>query len=69
MLDKYGKKIREQDIVEIVFYDFWEPISGAFFQMVNGELQYLKGYIPKDYYTSEIMGTRYSEGEINGIKD
>lgn len=69
MTDKCGRKIRELDIVEIVFYSYWEPICGAFFQMVHGELKHLKGDIPKDYYTYEISCERYSEREINGIKN
>ncbi len=69
MIDKCGKKIRELDIVEVIFYSYWEPICGAFFQMVNGKLEYLKGDIPEDYYTSEISCERYSKGEIDGIKN
>lgn len=69
MLDKRGRKIRELDIVEVIFYSYWEPICGVFFQMVNGKLEHLKGDIPEDYYTTEISYMRYSEEEINGIKN
>lgn len=68
MTDKCGKKIKEGEIVEVVFYSYWEPICGAFFQMVDGELKYLKGNIPEDYYTSEISCERYLEEEVNGVK-
>lgn len=69
MTDKLGKEIKEKEIVEVIFYDYWEPICGAFFQMIGGDLKHLKGDIPEDYYTSEISYMRYSEEDINGIKN
>lgn len=68
MTDKRGKEIKEGEIVEVVFYSYWEPLCSVFFKMVDGDLKYIKGKIPKDYYTSEISCERYLEEEVNGIK-
>lgn len=69
MTDKCGKEIKEGEIVEVVFYSYWEPLCGAFYKMVDGDLKYISGEIPKDYYTSEISYERYLEEEVNGTKN
>lgn len=69
MTDKLGKEIKEGEIVEVIFYSYCEPICGVFYQMVNGDLKYLKGDIPEDYYATEISYMRYSEEDVNGIKN